>query len=202
MIDQFVTIIFHFFRSIGTGGIFSSMFIENIGIPLPTEIGYLLGQDMVNAGRHSYFFIIFILTLGHVSGSIVSYYVGRLGDNYVTNKIKSNKRIVIVQQKLKSWYKRYGDLTVFLTRFVGYVRPWSSFVAGFSGVKLVPFLVWTTLGSLIFNIFTLYFTSIFILVWRRYAFLHVILILGAFTLFFGFIIYETIKWLISLKKKE
>lgn len=177
------------------------MFVENVGIPLPTEIGYLIGQDLINRGLFSYGVILFVLTLGHVLGSVFSYWLGLLGDKYLNTKLKSNKKIAEVHKKLEEWYKKNGNLTIFLTRFIGYVRPWSSFVAGLAEIKFWPFLFWTTIGSLLFNIITLYFTSIFMTIWRRYSVYHFLIAIVVFLLFFGVIFYEIWKYLRKKRNK-
>jgi membrane protein DedA with SNARE-associated domain len=140
------------------------------------------------------------LTAGHVFGSLASYFVGRAGDRFVTNKFDRTKKLSEVHEKLKKWYAKYGNFTVFLARFVGYVRPWSSFIAGFAKVDVWPFLIWTALGSLLFNVITLYFSGIFILIWRKYSNLHLIFIIISMILFFGLIIYELIAHFLSSKR--
>lgn len=201
MIEYITALVFHFFSSLGLVGAFLSMFIENIGIPLPTEIGYLIGQDNVNRGQHSFIFVLILLTIGHIIGSLISYSLGRWGDKAVTKRLQSGHKIKQIHLKLRAWYTKYGDVTIFATRFIGYIRPWSSFVAGFAGVEIWPFIIWTALGSLIFNALNLYLSSIFLFIWRRYAHLHFWLLVIGFVCFFALIIYEVIKFLIS-KSKE
>lgn len=193
MIEGFITWVFHLFQSFGSFGVFLSMFIENIGVPLPTEIGYLVGQGLINEGRATFVEILIIVTIGHISGSILSYLVGLWGENITKKMIKIGK-IAETQRKLVIWYKKYGDLAIFLARFVGYIRPWSSFIAGFSEVKFLPFIIWTTIGSLIFNIGVLLFSKSVMIVWDRYVFLHIIIIAVGFCLFFGFLLYEFFLW--------
>lgn len=194
MIQDLISAVFHSLKDLGIWGSFLSMLIENIGIPLPTEIGYLIGQDLIVRGVYSYPFVLFVLTAGHVIGSIISFWVGKYGDRIVRSKFKQNRKLTEVHEKLEKWYNKYGNFTVFLTRFVGYVRPWSSFVAGFAEVKFWPFVLWTTLGAFIFNVLTLYFSGIFLLIWRRYSTFHVLFIIISTILFFGFIFYEIISY--------
>lgn len=202
MFEQTVTAIFYFFKSLGLSGAFLSMALENLGVPLPTEIGYLIGQNLINIEKSSYLVVLLVLTLGHIAGSLISYKIGRLGDNFVSKRLRQNYRVIEISSKLKSWYKRYGNATVFLARFVGYVRPWSSFIAGFAGVAFLPFLFWTALGSLIFNIFALYFSQIFIFIWRRYTTYHFIFALLSLLLFFGLFIYEFVRQKVRTKNKK
>ena len=193
--------IFHFFRLLGAGGVFLSMFTENVGIPLPTELGYLIGQELVNTGKYHYWLILAITTGGHCFGSIVSYSLGRWGDSTVSRRIRQSSKIIQVHNRLSKWYKKYGNLTIFLARFVGYVRPWSSYIAGFAGVRFWPFFIYTLIGSLIFNIFNLYFANVFIVIWRRFAPYHFGFIILVGLTFFGFFIYSLIKFLIGKREK-
>ncbi|HOX41662.1 MAG TPA: DedA family protein [bacterium] len=202
MIQSLSIDLFNFFKDLGIWGAFLSMMIENMGIPLPTEIGYLIGQDLIQRQVHSYPLVLAILTIGHVLGSVISFMAGRVGDNFVIERLKRNGRVQETHDKLESWYQKYGNLTVFLTRFVGYVRPWSSFVAGFAGVKFWQFFLWTTLGSLIFNIICLYFSGVFILIWRKYAVYHVALISIMAILFFAVIIYQVFRFVLSFVRRR
>jgi len=185
--------IFAFLKSLGSAGIFLSMFIENLGIPFPTEFGYLLGVDLINNQKASVFFMVSILTFGHLFGAILSYFIGKRGDIYTKEKDNPESNLFRIHAKLTKWYKKYGNLTIFFTRFIGYVRPWSSFAAGFAGVDFVPFVIWTTIGSLVFNIIALYFSSFLILVWRRYEYLHVFIVILFLLLFFLTVIYNFVK---------
>jgi membrane protein DedA with SNARE-associated domain len=151
-------------------------------------------------GLHPYVEVLLILTLGHITGSVISYEIGILSDNIIITKLPNSDKIQKVDVKLKKWYKEYGTMTVFLTRFVGYVRPWSSFIAGLARVSFWPFLFWTALGSLIFNIFCLYFTDVILSIWRNNADLHFIIAAIAAICFFGFAIYAIIDRFILSKR--
>lgn len=202
MIENFVFVIYRWFEHLGLFGSYLSMVIENIGIPLPTAIGYLIGQNLINKQIDSYFWVLTVLTLGHLTGALIAYSVGRWGDRLLTHRIIKWKKINLVHQKLHQWFWKYGNFAIFLTRFVGYFRPWSSFIAGFAGFPIGLFFVYTLLGSLIFNIFFLYLSEFFILVWHRYIAYHfVILVLISIT-FFAFIIWTLIKTIFHNKKAQ
>jgi membrane protein DedA with SNARE-associated domain len=178
------------------------MFIENIGIPLPTEIGYLIAKEIITLGLHSYLTVLLILTLGHVVGSTVSYTIGILSDRLLFMKLSKSDKLEKTDAKLKKWFEKYGTITIFITRFVGYVRPWSSFVAGLGKVRFWPFLFWTALGSLIFNIFCLYFSGLILIIWRHYGNLHLYIVAVVFLCFFGFIIYAALHRIFFSRKKK
>lgn len=201
MFEHIASYIFNLYGSLGHWGVFLSVFIENMGVPFPIEVGYLLGQQLIANGEASWYYIIFILTFGHVAGSIISYAVGKLCNNVVKLKLKEGSKIANVHAKLERWYGKYGNITVFATRFIGYVRPWSSFVAGFANIPFIPFFVWTLVGSLVFNIIVLYFSGILIVIWRRYEAFHFAISFVGFLLFFGLVFYYVYR-LYKDKKKQ
>ena len=49
------------------------------------------------------------------------------------------------------WFNRTGFTTVFFCRFIPMIRSLISIPAGFARMKLLPFLVLTTLGSFLWN---------------------------------------------------
>ena len=51
----------------------------------------------------------------------------------------------------EAWFKTYGDWAIFLTRFVPLVRTLISFPAGIAKYDLKRFILYTLLGSLIWN---------------------------------------------------
>ncbi len=202
MIEHFVVIIYRWFENLGLFGSYLSMLIENIGIPLPTEIGYLIGQNLINKGFESYLLVLTVLTLGHLTGATIAYGVGRWGDKLVTQRIMKWQKITRVHAKLHQWFQKYGNFAIFLTRFFGYVRPWSSFAAGFAGFSFAPFILYTFVGSLIFNIFNLYFSEFLILAWHRYIAYHFIILCVLSLAFFAFMIWVLIKSFFKRKKSN
>jgi membrane protein DedA with SNARE-associated domain len=178
-----------FWNSLGLGGIFLSVVVENLGIPLPIEGSYVLAYLLIQRG-HSYLFMLLLLTAAHLTGSLVAYGVGYWGEGFLLRRFANNQEFLKTRRKLQDWYARYGALTVFATRFIGYVRPWSSFVAGFARVNLWSFAFWTALGSLLFNVFLLEFTRYLLHVWQSYVSLHGVIALALVLSFGGLLIWK------------
>lgn len=181
-----------FWGSLGLGGIFLSVMVENLGLPFPIEGSYVLAYLLIQRG-HSYPLMVLLLTVAHLTGSLVAYGVGYWGEGYLARRLADNKEFLETRRKLQDWYARYGALTVFITRFIGYVRPWSSFVAGFARVNLLSFTFWTALGSLIFNVLLLEFTKYLIYVWQSYVSLHAVIALTLVLSFGGLVVWKILR---------
>lgn len=163
---------------LGLLGIFISLFIENIGIPFPIGFSYILAQKYIDDGNYSFSFMLTFLTASHLAGSLLAYaggiyWRGVLG-SYFARSVKFKRAETVITD----WYTRYGSLTVLITRLIGYVRPWASYVAGFAGVRLGPFLLWTFIGTLVLNVVVLYFTKWLLVLWRQTEHQHSVLLLG------------------------
>lgn len=163
------------FRSWGLWGIFVSMFIENVAIPLPIEIGYLTALQMIDAGQHSYWFMLAFLTFGHLAGAVTAYGIGKHGGEWLERTFSKRTQFHDVRQKIARWYARFGDVTAFLVRFNGYVRLFSSYVAGIAEYPFLRFLMYTAAGSLAFNVLALALSRALVLAWQRYAALHALI---------------------------
>lgn len=175
-------------RSWGMGGIFASMFIENIAIPLPIEIGYITALQMIDAGQYGYWFMLAFLTLGQVAGAIGAYGVGKYAGEWLERRFSRRTQFHDVRTKVADWYTRFGDATAFLVRFNGYLRLFSSYVAGIAQYSFRRFVFWTAVGSLLFNIGALALSRILVMAWQRYAVWHVLIGTVLTVSFFGGIV--------------
>ena len=161
---------FQFFRHYGLPGIFLLVVLENMGIPAPTEIAYVFAQALITSGKTSYLVALLVLTLAHVTGSVLSYAVGRGVVGGFKNQKENLKK---TESRMVEWYQRYGMYATFIARFVGQVRPWSSYVAGVAKEPFVPFVVLTTVGSLLFSIISLAITNTLTRLWLQYPVLRI-----------------------------
>lgn len=139
----------------GLCGTFWLMVVESLGFPAPTEAGFLATVRLVQAGRLSYCHALAAIVAGQMLGSLASYSAARWCTHRLERRLSQSRRWSKAHTRLQTWYSRFGSLAIFLGRVVGYVRPYSSLVAGFAGVPLVPFVVWTLLGTLTISVASL-----------------------------------------------
>lgn len=163
-----------FYLNLHHYGHFGSFFLvalESLGVPFLSDLGYLLAASLT-LNWSSYILSIGALTLGSVTGSALAYLLGRGGGGWLRNFIGQRPGFKRAHGFFMRWYQRYGSLTVFGSRFVGYVRPWSSYTAGFSEFSFSLFLGWTFLGSAIFNSLAVIFYIFLVDAWRGRRFYH------------------------------
>ncbi|HSX41860.1 MAG TPA: VTT domain-containing protein [Candidatus Saccharimonadales bacterium] len=175
---------FHLIARFGLPSIFISHVIENIGIPFPTEGAFLVSQRLIETGRYSFWFMYAFMVLAQVTGAVLAYFLGREIDGWLSARLKNHEGYQKAHAAMHRWYEKFGSVTVLATRLIGYVRPWSSLVAGAAEFPFWPFLLWTVVGSALFVYPTMKLTSVVFLLWRRSPLLHLLISL-AFLLSFG-----------------
>ena len=131
-----------------------AMFLENVIPPIPSEIIMPLGGFFVYQQKLNFYLLVFWGLFGTVLGSLPWYYLGRLvNEKRLSNFLdKKGKYLGITSNdfiKSKRWFDKYGVSLVFWGRLLPGIRTLISVPAGIELMSLRKFLIWTTLGSLI-----------------------------------------------------
>jgi len=131
-----------------------AMFLENIIPPIPSEIIMPLGGFFVYQQKLNFFILIFWGLFGTIAGSIPWYYLGKLvNEKRISNFLDTRGKFIGITSKdlakSKMWFDKYGVSLVFWGRLIPGVRTLISVPAGMELMPFKKFLIWTTLGSLI-----------------------------------------------------
>lgn len=145
-----------FMEQFGYLGILFLIALENVFPPIPSEVILTFGGFMTTKTELTALGVIVIATLGSVIGAIILYYIGRILDVERLEKIidRWGKYLRVKKEDIRradAWFDKHGNLAVFLCRMVPLIRSLISIPAGMSGMKLVPFLFYTTIGTIIWN---------------------------------------------------
>ncbi len=138
-------------------GICLLIFIENLFPPIPSELILTFGGFMTINTTMTIIGVIIASTIGSVVGAIVLYYIGKILNKERLIKIVTSKYGKLLRIKPKDiesadkWFDEKGNKTVFFCRFIPVVRSLISIPAGMSEMPIVKFLVYTTVGSAIWN---------------------------------------------------
>ncbi|WP_415977070.1 DedA family protein [Rhodococcus sp. 077-4] len=140
-------------EAIGGPGAGIAVAAENFFPPLPSEIILPLAGFTASQGGMSLLSALFWTTAGSVIGAFVLYWLGL--------KLGRDRMYAIVGKipfvgtedltKADDWFTRHGRSAVFFGRMIPVVRSGISIPAGVSRMPILQFLIYTTLGSLIWN---------------------------------------------------
>ena len=138
--------------SLGYGGIFFLMILESALIPIPSEIIMPFSGFLVSSGKLGSVGVILAGSLGNLVGSVITYYLGiRLGRAFL---IKYGKYILFRVHHLvwtEQLFQKYGDKISFVGRLLPGVRTYISLPAGIGKTNFIKFVVYTLVGSIIWN---------------------------------------------------
>jgi membrane protein DedA with SNARE-associated domain len=137
---------------LGYVGIFFLMMLESMVVPVPSEFVMPFAGFLIIEGSFNFILVIVASTLGSITGSLLFYYVGKTGGHTLVEKY--GKYVLVDTQdivKTEEWFKKRGELTIFLARLVPVVRHLISLVAGIGKMDVKKFAVYTILGAGLWN---------------------------------------------------
>ncbi|MGQ9514551.1 MAG: DedA family protein, partial [Thermoproteota archaeon] len=139
----------------GFVGIVFATALEIIILPIPGEIvmpyaGYVVW--LTESGFGHLLSSVAAGTLGNVIGSLVIYVIGLKGGKPFV--VKFGKHLFSDRDlaKAEDLFKNYGSLAVFIGRMLPGIRTLISLPAGFFRMRLIPFLIYTSAGSVPWNL--------------------------------------------------
>ena len=141
----------------GYFGVFFLIALENVFPPIPSEVILLFGGFMTTYTSLHIALMVVAATLGSLLGAIVLYYIGKILNKERLKKIVSGKVGKVLRLKEKDidmadhWFDTKGNKTVFFCRFIPIARSLISIPAGMSEMPMAKFLLYTTVGSAIWN---------------------------------------------------
>lgn len=133
-------------------GVFLLMVLESMVFPVPSEAVMPFAGFLIADGTFTFTGVIIASTLGSIVGSAISYYMGFYGGKPFLKRF--GKYLLLDTHDLEiseRFFAKYGDVTIFISRFVPVVRHLISIPAGFSRMNFTKFIIYTTIGAGIWN---------------------------------------------------
>ena len=151
-------IIINIMNNYGYIGVFLLILIENVFPPIPSEVILLFGGFMTTYTNLSVLGMTLSSTLGSLIGAIILYKIGSIFNEKRLKKLINTKfgKILRINNKdidsTFNYFKSKGEKTIFFCRFIPLIRSLISVPAGMNKMNMSKFMIYTTLGSLIWNI--------------------------------------------------
>jgi len=142
--------------TMGYPGLVLVMFLENVFPPIPSEVVLPLAGNLSNSGEFNLLWIIVWAMIGALSGALFFYGVG----DWV-----SEERLRLLVEKYGRWallsvedfdkavvfFEKHGEAAIFFGRMVPIVRSLISIPAGLARMKMPRFMLYTILGTTLWN---------------------------------------------------
>jgi len=148
-----------FFNWLPSGGayyllIWTISFLESLavaGIFVPGSVLIVFAGFLASQGKGDYALLVVVSTLGAILGDLVSYWLGARFGAYLMQKKLFRKRREMFN-KAQLFFVSHGGKSVFLGRFVGFLRPFIPFVAGSSRMSPLPFTLFVLVSGLLWGL--------------------------------------------------
>jgi membrane protein DedA with SNARE-associated domain len=154
MIDKILSglsgIIIGAISALGYGGIVLMMAIESACIPLPSEVIMPFSGSLVASGRFTLNNVAIAGAIGCLFGSYLAYFAGAYGGRRFLEHY--GRWLLIAPHELEvadRFFAKWGSPAVFFSRLLPVVRTFIAFPAGVARMRLLPFTVYTLIGSYI-----------------------------------------------------
>ena len=139
--------------ALGPIGVGLLVALENLFPPIPSEVVLPVAGYVASQGRMSVAWAIVGATLGAVLGAWLLYLIGAgLGRERIRRWLE---RIPLMEvedlDRAESWFTRHGGAAVLIGRCVPVVRSLISVPAGIERMPMARFLIYTTIGSAVWN---------------------------------------------------
>ena len=154
------------YDAVGYLGVAVAVALETIVAPIPSEVilpmaGWKVSQSAADASivepltnlPWSLPLAVAFATAGSVVGAVVGYAIGAWGGRPILDRWGRYVGIGADDlDRADRWFDRWGSWAVFLGRMVPLVRTFVSYPAGISRMPMGRFLLFSTLGSLPWNL--------------------------------------------------
>ena len=143
--------------SLGYAGVFFLMAAESMIIPIPAELVMPFAGFLVAQGQFRMEFVFLASLSGSLTGSLLSYWMGRAGGNRIV--VHFGKYLLLDLADLKkteSYFEKRGEGTIFVGRLIPVVRHLISIPAGIGRMDLKKFFLYTAAGASLWNMLLAY----------------------------------------------
>lgn len=157
MLSSITHFFFSIFSQLNYPSIIALMTIESSFIPFPSELvippaAYLAQQGVLNI-----YLVVACGTLGSLIGALINYFLALTLGRAVIYRLANTKvaKIFLINEhkikKSEEYFLKYDKLATFIGRLVFEIRQLISIPAGLAKMNIWNFILYTTLGSIIWN---------------------------------------------------
>ena len=157
MFNSLATWVQDVIEQLGYLGVALLVVLENVFPPIPSEIVLPFAGFVAQRGSDSVVLMILAATVGSVIGALIMYWIAAvIGDERLHAFTRKFGKWVQIREadltRAEEWFYRHAVSAVLVGRCVPLIRSVVSIPAGFRRMKLVPYIAYTFLGSLVWNI--------------------------------------------------
>lgn len=138
-----------YYALVGTISLLESL--AGVGILVPGSVLIVFAGFLAAHGRGEYPHLVAVAAAGAVLGDLLSYWLGaRLGAVLRQRRFFRRRRQLLLRAEV--FFAAHGGKSVFLGRFVGFLRPFIPFVAGSTQMRPLPFCLFALISGALWGV--------------------------------------------------
>jgi membrane protein DedA with SNARE-associated domain len=137
----------HLLLTYGLVLLFLAVAIESAGVPIPGETA-LITAAVFSTPQHHQFSIVWVIVVaaaGAIVGDNVGYTLGRIGGRRLLERFDLIARTL---PRSERFFEKHGGKTVFIGRFIAFLRVTAAWLAGISRMHWLRFFAWNAAGGI------------------------------------------------------
>ena len=132
----------------GYWALFVTMFVDTLGIPMPSKTMLVLSGYFVTLGIFDLQRIFIVALVGTLGGFASGYTIGsKLGVPFIQ---KYGKYVFITPEKitrLETWFTRFGNFAIIIAYFLPVARSVVPYISGVCKMPLIKVMTYATIGA-------------------------------------------------------
>lgn len=133
--------------------IFFAVFVEQIGVPLPSNLLLVASGALIGMGKLDFSIVILLTVFAALLGDTIWFFIGRrTGYKVLGFLCKVSLEPDICVNKAKSIFVKHGERSLLIAKFVPGFSTFAQPVAGASKMSLPRFLFFDALGSVLWAV--------------------------------------------------
>jgi membrane protein DedA with SNARE-associated domain len=143
----------HYMLLYGYWAVFFGVMLENAGIPVPGETILLIAGYFASTGQFNIALVMLIAATGAIIGDNIGFAIGH---HYGRNVLLRVGRFFFLTPKrfehMESYFKRHGNKTILVARFITGLRVFAALLAGASKMPWRLFFIYNVAGAILWSV--------------------------------------------------
>lgn len=157
-----VPLIINFISAGGYPALLLLTFLDSTVLPVPNEAIMPFAGFLIFSGRFSFTAVIAVSIVGAILGALTSYAIGYAGAGPFVRRFGKYARVRQEDlDKTHAFFAKYGECVILISRFIPVVRQFISIPAGAAKMNVGKFILYTAIGSTMWNSLILTFGYLF-----------------------------------------
>jgi membrane protein DedA with SNARE-associated domain len=143
----------HYMLLYGYWAVFFGVMLENAGVPVPGETILLIAGYFASTGKFNIALVMVIAASGAVIGDNIGFAIGH---HFGRNVLLRIGRFFFLTPKrfehMESYFKRHGNKTILVARFITGLRVFAALLAGASKMPWRLFFIYNVAGAILWSV--------------------------------------------------